>query len=156
MIRGGRGAGLIAEPPLQLAVMGQMGRQEFQRDAPAELRVERFVYDSHAAGADLLLDVVVGDNLSRELQRSAWSRSLAVNSSQQFHCGPIENLAVRILRKQPLRLPTEVRGPCPPALLNRAHAPNGRALRFVASGRVSQSYDHSLLLLYGRKGHARN
>ncbi len=108
VIQGGRGAGLIAEPPLQLAVMGQMRREEFQRDQPAELGIKRLVYDSHAAGTDLLLDLVVGDNLSRELQRPAWRPLARREFLEQFYRGPIQNLAVRILRQQPLDFPPKL------------------------------------------------
>ena len=61
MVQRGRGARLALETLQGRAVARELGRQELQRDVPAEARVLRLVDDAHPAAPEAADDGVVGD-----------------------------------------------------------------------------------------------
>ena len=59
-----RGPRLAAESGQRLGIVGEVGRQELQRDEALQPRVLGFVHDAHAAAAQLLDDAVVRERLT--------------------------------------------------------------------------------------------
>jgi len=61
VIQRGSGAGLALETFESLRIGGQRVRQEFERDAAAEIEIFGFIDDAHAASAEFREDAVMGD-----------------------------------------------------------------------------------------------
>ena len=59
MIEGGEGLGFALESREAFGVVPERGRQDFQRDVAAELRVGGAIHLAHAACAELLQDLIV-------------------------------------------------------------------------------------------------
>ena len=64
MVQGRGGTRLAAKPFQRLRVVGQILRQELQRDRPAELGVLSLVNHTHAPAAELFDDPVMGDDFA--------------------------------------------------------------------------------------------
>src|SRR5262245_7972189 len=62
MVQGGGHARLTAKPLENLRVANDRVRKELQRHRSGESRVLGFIDDTHAAGAELLEDAIVGDS----------------------------------------------------------------------------------------------
>ena len=75
-------------------ILGQLGRDQLQRDRPIETGVERPVDDAHPAAADLTLDPIVGKGRHLRglcpLERGKQSGNLV---GERFH--PSRRLVVR-------------------------------------------------------------
>jgi hypothetical protein len=64
MLESGRRLGLLNEPALPLRVGNQLGRQDLEGDLAVQIDVEGTVDDPHAATADLIEDLVMGEGLA--------------------------------------------------------------------------------------------
>jgi hypothetical protein len=62
--RGGH-PGFLDEALPELLAVGEVGREQLQRDLAAEAHVLGAVHDRHAAAADQGIDPVVGDHAAR-------------------------------------------------------------------------------------------
>jgi hypothetical protein len=69
MVEGGCRSRLRPEPPKPLRVVGEVHRQQLQRDRSIELSVVRLVDLAHSAGADERDQLVSGDLLALEEER---------------------------------------------------------------------------------------
>jgi hypothetical protein len=67
VVKRGRSLGLPLKAAEGLCVVGDIGRQEFERNETVQLYVFGFVHDTHPAAAQLLDDAVVGDGLADHL-----------------------------------------------------------------------------------------
>lgn len=54
----------MSEAALALGVGHELPRQDFERDLPFQIHVERTVDDTHAATADFLEDAIVRERLT--------------------------------------------------------------------------------------------
>ena len=68
VLEGGGGLGLVDESLLGFGVAGEIGREELQCDGAVELEVLGFVDDTHASAAEVLEDLVVGNDLADHRQ----------------------------------------------------------------------------------------
>ena len=69
MVEGGGGARFTLEPFERLGVSAEGRGKKFQGDAASEMEVFGFVDDAHAARAESLADVVVGDACANQVCR---------------------------------------------------------------------------------------
>jgi hypothetical protein len=66
MIQGGGSAGFALEALEGLTVVGDIVRQEFQRDVTAQAFVLGLIHDAHPAATKLFEDAIVGNRSSGE------------------------------------------------------------------------------------------
>jgi hypothetical protein len=66
MIQGGGSAGFALEALEGLTVVGDIVRQEFQRDVTAKAFVLGLIHDAHPAATKFFQDAIVGDRSSGE------------------------------------------------------------------------------------------
>jgi len=67
MVQGSSRLGFLDETRLGLWVLGQLKRQELERDRTFKLNVLGLVHYSHPAFPDLLKDLVMGDRFADHL-----------------------------------------------------------------------------------------
>ncbi len=108
MIEGGGGAGFAGELALEFLVMPDVGGQEFEGDETVELGVERFVDDAHAAGAEHLVNLVMGNGEAGETDAGGGGLLGRGEIAEHFDGGAIQNFAFRILLQEPFDLAAEV------------------------------------------------
>ena len=88
MLEGGGGLGLLDEAALAAGIGNELGGKDFERHFAVELHVARAIHDAHAAPADLVRNLIVGERPA--LHSFSSSEEVSVWAGEKSKTAPTE------------------------------------------------------------------